>query len=326
LFNRIVYNSRNYKYKNSTVKKIFITALARSGTTAALNALYSSGKYASLTYKNFPFLLSPRLAHIYSFFQSQSEQVERLHNDGIFISQDSPECLDEVFWVKENPNYYQEPISASREISHTSLDAYSSYLDKITVMQRQNSILIKNNNNHARLLSLANYFIDDLFLVLCREPLQHALSLYRTHVRLSMLQRENKSILKYMDLLGHREFGLHHSPFYYNGNTHLDHCLQEEYSSDTPDYWLNAWIHCYQWVIEKDLAAFNNVHVCTYEKMCSKRTKFFELIDNHFQSDLICTQANLINKNFASDESIFSKRLVCTSRSIYEQIKSIEIK
>ena len=48
---------KNLEIKN--IAHIFITALPRSGTTSLLNFLFLSDEFASLTYRNMPFLLSP---------------------------------------------------------------------------------------------------------------------------------------------------------------------------------------------------------------------------------------------------------------------------
>ena len=53
--------------KNKDIKNqshLFITGLPRSGTTSLLNFIYSSNQYASLTYKNMPFILSPNFSKL----------------------------------------------------------------------------------------------------------------------------------------------------------------------------------------------------------------------------------------------------------------------
>lgn len=40
-------------------KHVFVAGLARSGTTILLNAIYESNVFASLTYKDMPFVLTP---------------------------------------------------------------------------------------------------------------------------------------------------------------------------------------------------------------------------------------------------------------------------
>ena len=54
--------------KNKDIKKqshVFITGLPRSGTTSLLNFLFLSDEYASLTYNNVPFILSPNFSKLF---------------------------------------------------------------------------------------------------------------------------------------------------------------------------------------------------------------------------------------------------------------------
>ena len=84
------------KKKIKNENHLFITGLPRSGTTSLLNFIYSSNKYASLTYRNMPFLLSP---HFSKLFNTKSiKRRERIHGDGIIYDINSPEALDEIFF------------------------------------------------------------------------------------------------------------------------------------------------------------------------------------------------------------------------------------
>ena len=56
---------------------IFITGLPRSGTTSLLNFIFSSNEYASLTYNNMPFVLSPNLLKF--LHRKKLPKKERLH-------------------------------------------------------------------------------------------------------------------------------------------------------------------------------------------------------------------------------------------------------
>ena len=85
--------------KNNDIKDqshVFITGLPRSGTTSLLNFIYSSDLYASLTYRNMPFILSP---HFSKFLNKKNTlKKKRMHDDGIDYDINSPEALDEVFF------------------------------------------------------------------------------------------------------------------------------------------------------------------------------------------------------------------------------------
>ena len=93
---------RNKDFINKS--HIFITGLPRSGTTSLLNFLYSSNQYASLTYRNMPFVLSPNLSKL---FNKKNIPKKRAHGDGITFDINSPEAFDEVFnnneeFIKKN--------------------------------------------------------------------------------------------------------------------------------------------------------------------------------------------------------------------------------
>jgi len=89
---------------------IFITGLPRSGTTILLNFFYQSNEYASLTYKDMPFVLSPNiLSKLVK--NNKVDPKERIHKDGIKYDQDSPDTFDEVFFLTFTKNSYQENYS-----------------------------------------------------------------------------------------------------------------------------------------------------------------------------------------------------------------------
>ena len=72
---------------------IFITGLARSGTTILLNAIYESNVFASLTYADMPFILAPNIWSKLSLTKVDSNLKERAHGDGIKVSTEYPEAF-----------------------------------------------------------------------------------------------------------------------------------------------------------------------------------------------------------------------------------------
>ena len=68
---------------------VFVSGLARSGTTILLNAIYKSDEFASLSYKDMPFILAPNLWSKLSLKKKDIDLVERAHGDGIKISIES---------------------------------------------------------------------------------------------------------------------------------------------------------------------------------------------------------------------------------------------
>ena len=98
--NRVFFDIEKVFIKKKQIinNNIFILGLPRSGTTILLNAFFSSDFFASTTYRNMPFILSPNIWHFFTKFIKSSKKYERLHNDEIEINLDSPEALEEVFW------------------------------------------------------------------------------------------------------------------------------------------------------------------------------------------------------------------------------------
>ena len=78
---------------------VFVSGLARSGTTILLNAIYGSNEFASLSYQDMPFVLAPNLWSKLFFKKQENNLIERAHGDGIRVSAESPEAFEEVFWM-----------------------------------------------------------------------------------------------------------------------------------------------------------------------------------------------------------------------------------
>jgi hypothetical protein len=89
---------------------IFICGMPRSGSTSLLNLIYDSKKYASITYKDMPFIFAP---NIWSWLQLRKDnrKILRAHNDKILVSQSSPEAFEEAFWVNFSSKDYKSFIN-----------------------------------------------------------------------------------------------------------------------------------------------------------------------------------------------------------------------
>ena len=320
--------NRNFrKIKKNNIKKIFITGLARSGTTALLNQLFTNDSIASIQYKHMPFVLSPRLSNLISkyFISSKGEyKRERLHGDNIFISHNSPECLDEPFWIKDNKNYFSKPLNPNYKISKETLEAYGNFLNKHALFQSKKNIVIKNNNNHIRLLTLSDYFKESIFIVLFRNPINQAASLLKTHKRLCDLQKKDSYILDYMNIIGHREFGLNQTYFEYDNYSFSKLKSSSVEGNNCINYWIQAWINAYSWLTEVCAKKRENIYFVAYEDLCSKENIILKKIFNSIEID-IDTENLLINKN--SDLKKYEdNHLLQEANQIYANLRERSIK
>jgi hypothetical protein len=214
--------------KNLQIKDrshIFITGLPRSGTTSILNFLYYSNQYASLTYRNMPFVLSPNFSKLFN--KKNVLKKKRIHGDGIAYDINSPEAFDEVF------------LSTGNQFIK---DEFLNYLQLICLSQNKTKYLSKNNLNYKRIDLIHSILPNAIFLILVREPLEQANSLLKQHLHFSQLQKNDDFIRRYMNYLGHNEFGLNHKSW----NKPVNH-----QDLNKIDYWLEQWCLFYENILNK---------------------------------------------------------------------------
>ncbi|MGB7321000.1 MAG: sulfotransferase [Albidovulum sp.] len=215
---------------------VFVTGLARAGTTILMREIHRTGDFGSLTYADMPFVLAPNLwARLSKKGQTAGVKAERAHGDGIEVDTQSPEALDEVYWRIFDGKAY---IGAEGLNPHVpDEDLISGYRDLIRLVLRKTDktrYVSKNNNNILRIGPLAAALPQAQFLVPLRRPLDHAASLLAQHRRFLSADPFTRD---YMGWLGHYEFGATHRPFLFCGRPAGDPL--------TLDYWLSVWIAAY---------------------------------------------------------------------------------
>lgn len=229
--------------KNKNIKNefhIFISGMPRSGTTILLNFLYSSNDYASLTYQNMPFILSPNFSKLFN--KNSISSKERLHADGININSKSPEALDEIFFNNDEDFVRNE---------------LENYIQLILMTENKKKYLSKNNLNYKRLDLIRSLLPKSIFLIPIREPLQHAYSLLTQHNNFKKLQLKDNFIRRYMNYLGHNEFGLDHKPW----NKPI--LFKDE---NNINYWLEQWCLFYKFLYDK-FKSYENTYFIIYEEL-----------------------------------------------------------
>jgi len=246
---------------------IFITSLPRSGTTILLNYIFSSQNFSSLTYRQMPFILSPNIFSKINFFSSNVKK-ERAHTDGILYNLDSPEAFDEIFF-----NLFDEE-EISRELYN--------FINLVLNLNNKKRYLSKNNSNYKRIKLIQNLLPNSLFLIPMRDPSQQAYSLFKQHKNFLKLQEKDIFVLKYMNYLGHFEFGKNHKPWFKPNKFHdlNDH-----------NYWLEQWLIFYKKIFNEYkndssciFIKYENLTDQNYLKDLNKKLKIEDLNDNFFSN------------------------------------------
>lgn len=236
---------------------IFVSGLARSGTTTFLNALHESNKFASPTYKDMPFILAPNLWSKISFTKKNIDSIERAHGDGIKISSESPEAFEEVFWKTFNDSNFE------------SAKKFKIFVKLITYKYNRDRYLSKNNQNIKRLDLISQIFPNSKILILYRDPIQQAFSLLSQHIKFIENSKKDKFISDYMKWIGHTEFGPNYIPinkknlFYFN-DLDINHWLEQ---------WYLAYKNCYE-----TFQNCPNIYFISYERLCRSDEYWHELL------------------------------------------------
>lgn len=191
---------------------VFVTGLARSGTTMALTLLAQADGVATHRYRDFPFLCVP-LA--WNWLQDRLgpralEAVERPHRDRIRITKESADAFEEPIWQDFFP-WVHDPARCHVMGADTANPEFESFfaahLRKILWLRGGRRYVSKGNYNLARIEYLARLFPSARFVVPVREPRAHVRSLVEQHALFCGYAGRDPRVPKYLAAAGHYEFG-----------------------------------------------------------------------------------------------------------------------
>ena len=299
-----------FEFENSKISKfneknnhLFITGLARSGTTILLNSLYKSNIFASLCYCDMPFVLAPNLWSKFYFNKGNLDFKERAHGDNIKVSLESPEAFEEVFWKTFDKNE-KEDLG----------EKFIIYLSNILKKYKKKRYLSKNNQNIRRIEFILSTSINPTILIPFRDPIQHSYSLLNQHKKFIEESKNDNFVAKYMEWIGHTEFGPNYKPInnkklYFKNDLEINH-------------WIEQWYLTYQNVFQL-LKDNPNVYFISYEKLCSTKNYWFKIqkiagIEDTYDFEF---------KESKKDISLINidKELIEKANSLYFNLNSLKI-
>ena len=237
---------------------VFISGLARSGTTILLNAIYESDEFSSLSYQDMPFVLAPNIWSKLSFNKKDINLVNRAHGDGIKVSTESPEAFEELFWM----TFDESDIDTKEK--------FRNYVQLINKKYQKKRYLSKNNQNVRRLELISKIFPNSKILIPFRNPIQHAYSLLSQHKRFITDSKKDKFISNYMKWIGHTEFGPNYIPIHYKNL-----CFEDDL---TINHWLEQWYLTYKHCFE-NLRNNESVYFICYEKLCNISEYWLDVLE-----------------------------------------------
>ena len=309
---------------------VYVMGLARSGTTIVLEILEKTGAFHSQTYRDMPFVLCPNLWQaLTKYSRLNPHMATRAHGDGIAIGFDSPESFEEVFWrtfCDTQPGNALAYTPITKDTLYD-FDLYRHLILLSATSQKSGPVegtkkiryLSKNNNNVLRMNELSSKPNARLVLMI-RDPLATAWSLYKQHQRFTKLQDGDIYIRAYMRWLGHHEFGQGHKPLII-GTQHL-----EDKDSNQPNYWLTYWIGVYENLWQRfnalspahrgQILWMSHDHLCQNPKEELARLFRFAKIDQNSDSFISMIRPN----NPDNLTTRFDLNLASNARSLHREI------
>lgn len=303
---------------------LYVCGVARAGTTILLEALYSTRKFISLTYRNMPFVMAPRLwSRLSSRHQKAAVSKERAHRDRLNVGYDSPEAFEEVFWATITESSF---IGKSELHFHTidaeGLQDYRRYVGNIisAAGQPYRRYIAKNNNNVLRIGSIRSAFADAIIIVPFRNPVQQANSLLRQHRQFLKSHAQDAFALEYMNWLGHFEFGGNMKPFL------TTPAIRPQSKSETLtlEYWIRYWGSVYGQLMtnHSDEVIFLN-----YDQLCKTPTETLERIADVAKLNFLelAPFAKRLHSPRHHDRELNELNMSVSVREIYEALCSTSL-
>lgn len=283
---RVLFLKRSESRDNNKIlEAVYVCGLARSGTTLVLRVLEQTGRFASLNYRNMPFVLAPNLWDRFNHSSwYKMDEVERAHGDGIMVDLDSPEAFEEVFWRTHSVDDYEvRPEGLAFHPTPEAIPSFAQYRRLVVLAneRRQTEPLryLSKNNNHIMRLNMIVEHGQGVVLIVYRHPASVSRSLWTQHQRFSAVQAQDNFGRRYMHWLVHYEFGLNHVPF--------EFVLKQQSGRFKPEninYWLESWAIVHEYLLES--ACLNCVSLLNYEWLCADpQVCLADLLRHIHQSD-----------------------------------------
>ncbi|MEM0912885.1 MAG: sulfotransferase [Pseudomonadota bacterium] len=306
---------------------VFVTSLARGGTTAVLNALYDIPGFVTHTYRDMPFVTAPILwDKLAGGAKRNVQQKQRAHGDGLSIDLNTPEAFEEVIWKMFWPDKYNDKSIAlwteddengEAEVflkQHIKKIAYTRLGSREQTAGNETVYVSKNNANIARLPYLAKIFPKCKFIIPLRHPKTHAESLLRQHYNFTKRQNDDDFVRRYMRDIGHHEFGIIHLPMAFPG---FD---SEQYDIMSIDYWLSYWYAAFK-QLEK------HSDMCIFVCQDDLRSQPNEVMRSVLDKIGVDNEALDFEKYFLSTPDVshakeFDKALLEKCETLYERLNT----
>ncbi len=253
-------------------RPIYVSGIARAGTTIVLELLSRHPDLATHQYRDFPGQFIPAWWNRGQNPKPAPVQ-ERAHGDRLQVSLDSPEAMEESLWMAFFADLHRSDRSniLDRTIDNPAFEKfYRDHIRKLLLVRARPRYLAKGNYNLTRMAYLQKFLPDARFVVVVRNPREHIASLTKQHRLFCAGETAYPRALAHMQRVGHFEFGLDRRPI----------CIGDQVAQEVCDLWNRGeevrgtaryWASVYGWLADQlandsELAAATKI--VRYENLC----------------------------------------------------------
>jgi len=270
-------------------RPIYVTGLARSGSTVLLELLAAHEDVATHQYRDFPLISIPLWWNWFLDRASrrESEPVERAHKDRIAVTPQSPEAMEEVLWMSFFPTCHDPAVSnvLSEQDRAPEFEAfYRDHIRKLLLLRQGSRYLAKGNYNVSRLGFLRKLFPDACFVVPVRDPVGHIASLIKQHRLFCAEETRDSRILDHMRRSGHFEFGLDRRPINFGDSETVQQIQAHWQAGREVEGSALYWTSVYGFIadlLERDPAVADRALLIHYDDLCAEPDATLERLYRH---------------------------------------------
>ncbi len=272
-------------------KPIYVTGLARAGTTVLLERLAEHPQVATHRYADFPPLLTPYWWNRWLSLVPHSREVaqERAHKDGIAVTSQSPEAFEEMLWMAFFSDIHDPARCGAfdRQVSHPAFECfYNEHIRKLLAIRQRQRYVAKGNYNLVRLGYLHKLYPDARFVVAIRDPVWHIASLMKQQRLFAMGEAGQPRALEHMRRVGHFEFGLDRRAINVGDDAMTARITELWKTGHEVEGWALYWADIYRYVadvLDADPALREACLVVRYEDQCSQPEDMLIRLHEHCQ-------------------------------------------
>ncbi|MCP4002279.1 MAG: sulfotransferase [Gammaproteobacteria bacterium] len=275
-------------------KPVYVSGLARSGSTILLELLNEIPGVVSHCYKDFPPVFTPYAWNTLLRYMATNTAppAERAHKDGIMVTLDSPEAMEEPLWMSFFPQAHdptQSNIINASAADNGFAEFYKTHIRKLLAVHQGNRYLAKANYQITRLEYLLKLFPDARFVIPVREPAGHIASLMKQHDLFTRGQSANLRARKHLRRVGHYEFGLDRTPINTGNNKATAEVMALWENNEEVLGWSRYWNQIYTYIAERlennpQLAEASQLVV--FEQLCADPSGILSQVFKHCDFDV----------------------------------------